>query len=47
MHYTQNRQIVNLGSMSLTSNFDSSYNSRFKNDKKYEVSEKLKGSDMI
>ena len=32
--------------MSLTSNFDSSYYSRFKN-KKYELSEKLKGSNMI
>ena len=29
----QNRKLENLGNMSLTSNSDSSYNSRFKNDK--------------
>ena len=31
--YTQNRKPANLGNMSLYSNSDSSYNSRFKNDK--------------
>ena len=31
--YNQNRKLENLGNMSLTSNSDSSYNSRFKNDK--------------
>ena len=31
--YTQNRKLGNLGRMSLLSNSDSSYNSRFKNDK--------------
>ena len=43
LSYTQNRK---LGKCSVTSNFDSSCNSRFRNDKN-ELRQKLKGQDML
>ena len=43
MSYTQNRK---LGKCSVTSNFDSSCNLRFRNDKN-ELRQKLKGQDML
>ena len=44
--YTQNRKLGNLGKCSFTSNFDSSCNLRFRNDKN-ELRQKLKGQDML
>ena len=43
---TQNRKLGNLGKCSVTSNFDSSCNLRFRNDKN-ELRQKLKGQDML
>ena len=40
--YSQNRKLGNLGNMSLTSNSDSSYNSRFKNHKNMNWAENWK-----
>ena len=45
LSYTQNRKLGNLGKRSFTSNFDSSCNLRFRNDKN-ELRQKLKGQDM-
>ena len=44
--YAQNRKLGNLGKCSFTSNFDSSCNLRFRNDKN-ELRQKLKGQDML
>ena len=44
--YTQNRKFGNLGKCSFTSNFDSSCNLRFRNDKN-ELRQKLKGQDIL
>ena len=44
--YTQNRKLGNLGKCSFTSNFDSSCNLRFRNDKN-ELRQKLKCQDML
>ena len=44
--YTQNRKLGNLGKCSFTSNFHSSCNLRFRNDKN-ELTQKLKGEDML
>ena len=46
LSYTQNRKLGNLGKCSFTSNFDSSCNLRFRNDKN-ELRQKLKGQDML
>ena len=46
LSYTQNQQLGNLGKCSFTSNFDSSCNLRFRNDKN-ELRQKLKGQDML
>ena len=46
LSYTQNRKLGNLGKRSFTSNFDSSCNLRFRNDKN-ELRQKLKGQDML
>ena len=44
--YTQNRKLGNLGKCSFTSNFHSSCNLRFRNDKN-ELTQKIKGEDML
>ena len=46
LSYTQNRKLGNLGKCSFTSNFDSSCNLRFRNNKN-ELRQKLKGQDML
>ena len=46
LSYTQNRKLGNLGKCSFTSNFDSSSNLRFRNDKN-ELTQKLEGQDML
>ena len=46
LSYTQNQKLGNLGKCSFTSNFDSSCNLRFRNDKS-ELRQKLKGQDML
>ena len=46
LSYIQNRKLGNLGKCSFTSNFDSSCNLRFRNDKN-ELRQKLKGQDML
>ena len=45
LSYTQNRKLGNLGKCSVTSNFDSSCNLRFRNNKN-ELRQTLKGQDM-
>ena len=44
--YTQNRKLGNLGKCSFTSNFDSSCNLRFRNNKN-ELRQTFKGQDML
>ena len=44
--YTQNRKLGNLGKCSFTSNFHSSCNLRFRNDKN-ELTQKIKGEDTL
>ena len=46
LSYSQNRKLGNLGKCSFTSNFDSSCNVRFRNDKN-ELRVKCKGQDML
>ena len=46
LSYTQNRKLGNLGKCSVTSNFDSSCNLRFRNNKN-ELRQTLKGQDMV
>ena len=46
LSYTQNRKLGNLGKCSFTSNFDSSSNLRFRNDKN-ELTQKLEGRDIL
>ena len=46
LSYTQNQQLGNLGKCSFTSNFDSSCNLRFRNDKN-EPRQKLKSQDTL
>ena len=46
MPYTQNRKLGNLGKCSFTSNFDSSCNLRY-TDNKNELRQTLKGQDML
>ena len=46
LSYTQNRKLENIGKRCFTSNFDSSCNLRFRNNKN-ELRQKLKGQDML